>query len=141
MVPQANRYFIYDLITRRSQQLKIPKDYKSAGIDWMDGNKAIVLSVYQTELDTWPLPGDDDWKPQEVEKYALYKYDIWTQEMTLLKEDMIDSLLFPDWISDDVLSVTPVGKQLIQWGKLKAFLNTRIEGLKEISSSLTDYLW
>ncbi len=113
MVLQAYRYFIYDLITGQSQQLKIPKDYKPAGIDWMDGNKAIVLSVYQTEIRDWDL------EKEEVEKYALYKYDIWTQEMTLLKEDMIDSLLFPDWISDDVLSVTPVGKQPIQWGKLK----------------------
>ena len=139
MVSQAFRYFIYDLITRRSQQLKIPKDYKSAGIDWMDGNKAIVLSVFQTKLDNWPKPGDDDWQPQE-EKYALYKYDIWTQEITLLKEDMIDSLLFPDWISDDVLSVSPVGKQPIQWGKLKAFLNTRIEALKMFSRDLSVFL-
>ena len=118
MVLQANRYFVYDLITGRSQQLKIPKDYKGAGLDWMDGNKAIVFSAFRTKLDDWPKPGDDDWQPQE-EKYDLYKYDIWTQEITLLKEDMIDSLLFPDWISDDVLSVTPIDKNKVTWGEIK----------------------
>lgn len=113
MVPKAYRYFIFNLITGQSQELKIPKDYKCAGIDWMDGNKAIVFSAFQTKL--------DDWQPQE-EKYALYKYDIWTRKITLLKEDMIDSLMFPDWISDDVLPVSPVGKQSIHWGKLKELL-------------------
>ncbi|MXV77216.1 hypothetical protein F4083_09465 [Candidatus Poribacteria bacterium] len=130
MVPQAYRYFIYDLITGRSQELKIPKDYKCAGLDWMDGNKAVVFSAFQTKL--------DDWQPQE-EKYALYKYDIWTREITLLKEDMIDSLLFPDWISDDVLSVSPKGKKTMQWGQLKAFLNTRYKTLKTFSSGLSDF--
>ena len=113
MVPKAYRYFISNLITGQSQELKIPKDYKCTGIDWMDGNKAIVFSAYQTKL--------DDWQPQE-EKYALYKYDIWTREITLLKEDMKYSLMFPDWISDDVLPVSPVGKQSILWGKLKELL-------------------
>ncbi len=113
MVPKGYRYFISNLITGQSQELKIPKDYKGAGIDGMDGNKAVVFSAFQTKL--------DDWQP-EKEKYALYKYDIWTRKITLLKEDMINSLMFPDWISDDVLPVSPVDKQSIHWGKLKELL-------------------
>ena len=130
MVPQAYRYFIYDLITGRSQELKIPKDYKCGGIDWMDGNKAVVFSAFQTKL--------DDWQPKE-EKYSLYKYDIWTRKITLLKEDMIDSLMFPDWISDDVLSVSPIDKKTVQWGQLKALLHTRYKTLKFFSSGLSDF--
>ena len=53
---------------------------------------------------------------------------------------MVNSFLFPDWISDDVLPVSPVGKQPIQWGKLKAFLNTRIEAFKVFSRGLSIFL-
>ena len=131
LIPQAYRYFIYDLITGQSQELKIPKNYKCAGLDWMDGNKAIVFSAYPDKLNEVELG---------KRKYTLYKYDIWTREITILREDMVDSFIFPDWISDDVLSVSPVGKQPIQWGKLKAFLNSRIEALKTFSSSLSVFL-
>ncbi len=131
LIPQAYRYFIYDMKTGQSQKLKIPKNYKCAGLDWMDGNKSMVFTAFQDKLNE-EQPG--------IEKYTLYKYDIWTQEITILKEDMVDSFIFPDWISDDVLSVSPVGKQPIQWGKLKAFLNTRIEAIKAFSSSLSAFL-
>ena len=131
LIPQAYRYFIYDLITGQSQELKIPKNYKGGGIDWMDGNRAIVFSATQVKLNEVQT---------EKEHYNLYKYDIWTKKITILKEDVADSFLFPDWISDDVLPVSPVGKQPIQWGKLKAFLNSRIEALKVFSHDLSVFL-
>lgn len=131
IIPQAYRYFIYDMKTGQSQKLKIPKNYKCAGLDWMDGNRSIVFTAFQVKLNE---------VQQGKEKYTLYKYDIWTQDITILKEDMVDSFIFPDWISDDVLPVAPVDKQPIQWGKLKVFLNTRIEALKAFSSSLSAFL-
>ncbi len=110
LIPQAYRYFIYDLITGQSQELNIPKDYKCARFDWMDGNRSIVFSAFQVKLNEVQT---------ETENYNIYKYNIWTKKIITLKDDMVDSFLFPDWISDDVLSVTPHSKKKVTWGEIK----------------------
>jgi len=109
-IPQANRYFIYDLFTHQSKQLLIPKTYFPSALDWMDNGKSILFSAREVELNV-PVEG-------LVHPYHLYKYNIATGRITRLSEQ---TWLNPslDWISDDVLSATPQGKKKVTWGALK----------------------
>ena len=56
--------------------------------------------------------------PEEREPINIYKYNIATGVLTQLTDDFGDEQTV-DWIDDDVLSVTPVGKKKVTWGVLK----------------------
>ena len=109
-IPQAYRYFICDHNGNNIQQLKIPKDWKSAGIDWMDNGKSIVFSAVKIKLNQ-----QSDGTPR---LYNIYKYEIWSDEITRLTNHQAQDL-FIDWIDDQVQEVSSVGKLTTQWGKLK----------------------
>ena len=130
-IPQANRYFIYDLSTRQSKQLLIPKTYFPSALDWMDKGKSILLSAREVELNA-SVEG-------MVHPYHLYKYDIATRSFTRLSEQ---TWLNPslDWISDDVLSVSPEGKMQTRWGAIKKFLQSRSETFKSLSQNVLFFL-
>lgn len=109
-IPQANRYFIYDFRTRKTEQLRIPKTYFPSALDWMDNGKSILFSAREVELNA-PVEG-------VVFPYHIYKYDIVTKRITQISEQ---TWLNPslDWISDDVFPITPQGKKKVTWGELK----------------------
>ncbi len=107
-IPQANRYFIYDLQTRKTEQLRIPITYKTSGMDWMNNGKAILLSVVEVEIG-----GVKKHNP-----YHLYKYHIASKQLTRISEKTWVSP-YVDWISDDVLPVFPKDKKKVTWGTLK----------------------
>lgn len=112
-IPHAHRYFIYYFTTGQLRPLRIPKTYRSAGLDWMDNGKSIVFSAVEVKLKE-PVDG-------VLHPYHLYKYQIATGEITrLTAQPWVNPSL--DWISDDVLPVSPKGKHPTQWGKLKTFL-------------------
>lgn len=110
LLPQGYYYYIYDFTRRQSQRLNIPKDYRSAGINWMDNDKSIVFSAAKTKLNE-PIQGP-------LPPFNTYKYHIATTKITRLTEHPGVDYAF-DWISDDVLSVTPKGKKKVTWGTLK----------------------
>ena len=110
LLPQGYYYFIYDFTHRQSRRLNIPKDYRSAGINWMDNDKSIVFSAAKTKLNE-PIQGP-------LPSFNTYKYHITTSKITRLTEHPGVDYAF-DWISDDVLSVTPQDKKKITWGTLK----------------------
>lgn len=110
IIPQAYRYIVYNLITGQSKELSIPKNYKPSGVDWMDGSNAIVFSAWQIKLDE---------VVQGERNYDIFKYDILRGELTQLTDDVNRNDYQLDWISDDVLSVTPLNKKKVQWGALK----------------------
>ena len=115
LVFKAFRYFICDRTGENLRQLRIPKDYRSYGIDWMDDGKSVVFSARAGIPLNKPLHGGVDfvWPP-----CYIYKYHIRTGEITQLTNDPgLDQTI--DWISDDVLSVTPHGKKKVTWGALK----------------------
>lgn len=109
-IPQAHRYFIYDVRTRKTEQLRIPKTYRPSGLDWMDDDKAILFSALKVELNA-PVGG-------QVRAYALYRYEIAAKRITRLSEKSWRGLSL-DWISDDVLPVSPHGKKKVMWGTVK----------------------
>lgn len=91
-VPQAYRYFIYDIDSKQSHQLDIPTNWKSVDIDWMDNGKSVVVSAVKIKL------GKPLGKTQL--RYNIYKYHIASDEITrLTKHSGQDYSL--DWISDD----------------------------------------
>ena len=109
------QYKIYDLKSRNIQQLKIPKDYDWYGIDWMDDGESIVLSAsVGIPVDGHrPIPRDFEWPPPNI-----YKYHIKTGKITRLTDHPGEDGLL-DWISDDVLPVSPKGKKKVTWGTVK----------------------
>ena len=109
-IPVAHRYFIYDLSTKQSKRLLIPKTYRCTGLDWMDNGKSIVFSAMEVKLNE---PGDGLWH-----SYHIYKYHIATRTRTRLTEQTWENPSL-DWISDDVFSVTPQGKKKVMWGTVK----------------------
>ena len=109
-IPQAYRYFICDRNGKNIQQLKIPKDWKSAGIDWMDNGKSIVFSAVKIKL-----KDQGDGAPR---LYNIYKYNLWNENITRLTEHPRQDI-FIDWIDDQVQEVSFTGKLTTQWGKLK----------------------
>ena len=131
-IPHAHRYFIYDFTTRQSQRLRIPKTYRSSGLDWMDKGKSIVFSAVEVKLKE---PGEGG----VLHPYHLYKYQIATGKITrLTAQPWVNPSL--DWISDAVFPVSPKGKQPTQWGKLKVFLPTTREVLEAFTQNVLSFL-
>lgn len=96
----------------------------------MDNGKSILFSAREVELNV-PVEG-------LVFPYHLYKYDIATGRITRLSEQ---TWLNPslDWISDDVLSVSPKSKMQTQWGEIKKFLQNRSEAFKSFFPGHTSF--
>ena len=133
LIPQGYKYFIYDISRGTSRRLAfIPKNYRCAGLDWMDNGESVVLSTYQVKLkeplkERWPA-------------YNLYKYHIGTGKFIRLTEHPGGDY-FPDWINDKVLSVSPEGKQPTHWGQLKLLLPAYRNAFKAVWRSVSVLLW
>ena len=99
------RYLICDRHGGNIKQLNIPKDWICYGIDWMDDGKSIVFSAREGIPVDGPLPRGFEWPP-----CYIYKYHIKSKTITQLTDDPgWDQMV--DWISDDVLPVSPKGKK------------------------------
>ncbi len=110
---KAFRYIICDRNGENIRQLRIPKDQEALGVDWMDDGKSIVFSARAAIPLNKVLPRDFDFPPANI-----YKYHIRTREITrLTNHPGMDVAL--DWISDDVLPVSPQGKKKVTWGAIK----------------------
>lgn len=113
MIRKAFKIMICDRNGTNIRQLPLPKDWNYYGLDWMDDGESIVFSAYVGIPLNEPIPRDFVWPPSNI-----YKYHLKTGERTRLTDHPgTDTVL--DWISDDVLSVTPAGKKKTQWGTIK----------------------
>lgn len=129
-IPQGYYYFIYNMQDEKSRKLQIPENLHAYGLDWMDNGESVVFSAREVEL---KVRFSHTQPPSNI-----YKYDIKSRNITqLTNHSGIDTNL--DWISDDVLSVSPIGKKTIQWGQLKTYLNTRYKTLMSFSSVLSSF--
>lgn len=86
------------------QFLNTPKDWLIHSLAWMDNGKEVLITAEEHDA--------------PVRQYDIYRYHLATGEITNLTNIARDDY-FPDWISDDVLSVTPHGKKIVTWGTLK----------------------
>ena len=113
LVFKAFRYIICDRNGTIIKKLSIPKDWDSISIDWMDDGNSVVFSAAVDIPVDEPVPHNFEWPP-----YNIYKYHIKTHVITRLTDHPgVDQTI--DWISDDVLPVSPQGKKKVTWGKLK----------------------
>ena len=82
--------------------LNTPKNWLVNNVCWMDNGKQVLIAARE---------GID-------EKNDIYRYHLVTGQITNLTNNPASDYSM-DWISDDVLSVTPRGKKTVQWGALK----------------------
>ena len=133
IIPQGYKYFIYDISRGTSRRLAfIPKNYRCAGLDWMDNGESVVLSTYQVKL--------KERVKGLLHPYNLYKYHIGTGKFTRLTEHPGGDYS-PDWINDKVLSVSPEGKKPTHWGQLKLLLPSYRNALKAVWRNASVLLW
>ena len=113
LIYKAFRYMVYDRASDSLRKLSIPRDWICYGIDWMDDGKSVVFIARAGMPMDKLLWGRIDFPPCYV-----YKYHIKTGEITQLTNDPGQDYTI-DWISDDVLSVTPQDKKKVAWGAIK----------------------
>lgn len=106
------QYIVCDINGENIEQLEVPKSWEGMVIDWMDNGKSVVFAAYVELPLNKPL-----WRGFEYPPCNIYKYDLQTTK--------IEQLTYPpgidgsvDWISDDVLPVSAVGKKNVTWGTL-----------------------
>ncbi len=113
LIDKAYRYMICDRNGENVRQLRIPKDWRPLSVDWMDDGKSVVFSAFVGIPLNEPILRGFVFPPANI-----YKYHISTGERTQLTDHPGEDETV-DWISDDVLSVTPQGKKKVTWGALK----------------------
>ena len=113
LIYKAHRYLICDRNGKNIKRLRIPKDWRPLQIDWMDNGKSVVFSAYVGIPLNEPAPPRDQFPPSNI-----YKYHLRTHVITRLTNHPGEDETL-DWISDDVLLVTPRGKKKVTWGALK----------------------
>ncbi len=109
-IPQGYYYFIYNRQDETTRKLQIPKNLHAYGLDWMDNGESVVFNAFEVEL---KVRFRDSGQPSNI-----YKYDIKSRNVTQLASPS-GRVTGLDWISDDVLSVTPAGKKKTRWGTIK----------------------
>ena len=112
-IPQAYRYLIFYRHSERLRELKIPKNLNPVSLAWMDNGNSVLFSAVERKLKE---PVLDDAKSV----YNMYKYHIASRKITQLTNHPGREVGL-DWISDNIYSVSPVGKIATQWGALKRF--------------------
>ena len=113
LIYHAHQYMICDRNGKNIKQLQIPKDWRPISIDWMDDGESVVFSAYAGLPLDEPILEGFEFPPQNI-----YKHHIWTEVTTQLTNHPGDDDII-DWISDDVLSVTPIGKKKVTLGTIK----------------------
>lgn len=103
---KAVRYMIYDHIGDNIRKLSISRDWECYGIDWTDTGESVVFTARAGVRIDEPIAGPRD----NIPPCYVYKYHIKTREITQLTNDPGKDQII-DWISDDVLPVTPQGKK------------------------------
>ena len=110
-IPEGYYYFLCDKNGKNIKKLNISKTLRHTGNDWMDDGKSIVFTAYEAVLNE-PKIGPVPTK--------MYKYHIASEKLTTLYVPPPDANVSQvDWISDDVLPVSPQGKKKVTWGALK----------------------
>ena len=112
-ITKAYRTIISDKTGKTLRKLNVPKNLATSHFAWMDNGKSITFDGTEYELNE-PPPGWGNETPDHI-----YKYNLQTNELVRLTVNMKEDIRAVDWISDDVLPVSPQGKKKVTWGTLK----------------------
>lgn len=113
-IPLAYRRMICDSDGNNPRQLKIPTDWLGHSLAWMDDGESILFTA-DADFDIEEALKDPH---GEHRNYEVYKYHIRSRQITQLTHHPDDDM-GADWISGDVLSVSPAGKAKTTWGQIK----------------------
>ena len=114
LIYKAHRYMICDRNGENIKRLQIPKEWRPISIDWMEDGESVVFSAYVGIPLNKPILRGFVFPPANI-----YKHHIETRVTTRLTNHPGKDATV-DWISDDVLSVTPQGKKKSGMGRTKA---------------------
>ena len=103
LVTVSEKAVIHNIKTGKRQIVGTPDNWSIHSACFM-GSKQLLISAKGRD-------GNPD-------KYEIYRYHLVTGEIVNLTNTPGDDFAM-DWISDDVLSVTPRGKKKVTWGALK----------------------
>ncbi len=110
-IPDGYYYFLCDKDGKNIKKLNIPKTLRHWGKSWIDDGKSIVFTAYEAVLNDPNI---------ERAQTKMYKYHITSEKLTTLYVPPPDANVSQvDWISDDVLPVSPQGKRKVTWGTVK----------------------
>lgn len=98
----SNNVVIQRHNSKTRRVLNIPQNWLVSFVCWMDDGKQVLITA----------------REGIGEQYDIYRYHLVTGKITNLTNSPEDETSM-DWISDDVLSVTPQGKIKLKWGTLK----------------------
>ncbi len=112
-ITKAYRCIICDKAGGTLRKLNVPKQLAASFFAWMDNGKSIVFRGAEYELNE-PPPEWGKGPPGHI-----YKYNLQTNKLVNLTVNMNEKIRFVDWISDDVLPVTPQDKKKVTWGTVK----------------------
>ena len=124
--PVAMRLMILNLRTGHRDVHEFPKETLIATGCWMGGDRTVLLAMKK------------DWT-DETSFYNIYRYDLQSRQSTILTNLPKGHAYAPHWISGS-LSVSPAGKQPLQWGAIKKFLQTRGKAFKTLSRNVSIFL-
>ena len=103
----SSRTVIQEYGLKNRRILKTPEKWLIHRVCWFDNGKQVLISAEEY--------GADD---RQIE---IYKYHLANDQITNITNDPEDDYS-QDWISDNILSVSPMDKKSTQWGKLKVLL-------------------
>ena len=108
VVRLANYLVVVDREGGNPKKLNIPKSWWLHSACWAADGAEILFSADLTGWDT----------PPKLRNYDIYRYQLSTGRRTQVT-DTPHREFDPDWVPG-VLSVSPVGKSTVEWGKIKA---------------------
>lgn len=112
-IPKTYRYIICDKTGKTLRRLNVPKNLSASFFAWMDKGKSIIFEGVEDELNGLrPEWGNEP--PNHI-----YKYDLQTNKLMNLTIGTNEQIWAVDWINDDVLPVSPLGKKKVTWGTVK----------------------
>ena len=98
----STKFVIHNIKTNNRQVVDTPDNWIVHSACFMD-RKYLLISA----------------KPPNAEKHDIYRYHLFTGEIVNLTNTPAVDDYGPDWIDDDVLSVTLKGKKKVTWGEIK----------------------
>lgn len=112
-ITKAYRCIISDKAGKTLRKLDVPKNLAASNFAWMDNGSSIIFEGKAYELNE-PPPAWGKGPPEHI-----YKYNLQTNKLVNLTIRTNEKIRDVDWISDDVLPVSPQGKKKVTWGTLK----------------------
>ena len=109
--PSSNEVYIYDVSSKKSSRVPIPKAWRVQGVDWMWDSKNFVFA------------GDPVGVKNKTQNYNIYRYHIPSKKRTQLTQ-LPGSNYSVDWVHGS-LDVSPKEKKRMKWGQLKTLDNIK----------------